>query len=318
MNFILGGGVAGLVSAYYLPDYQLVTDNIGGWQNRNTFQLGPRLLEVTPETTVFMKSLNLPISEKKVYIGYKAGNFTGSSNKTPDFTRKYALKTREHENVDAVMSGNRDTLTVFDIDYDLILNTVQEKAKVQNRMSLAKVTKIDLKDQTFHANYPNGIPSWNYNHPELWDHLINTLPINLFCKLANQDLQRDFTAFHTTFLKVKPTKYTQFFYKIYDYIYSLDTFWHRMSIFRDYAILEVKGTVDTKLDYLHDGSEIFEIIDKVTIPYAQIKYSYKDLEQIFPTVTNVGRYACWDHSIKMEQIIEKFEHVHLQNNKQAE
>jgi len=303
MNFILGGGVAGLISAYYLPDYYLITDKIGGWQNRNTFQLGPRLLEVTPETTVFMKSLNLPINEKKVYIGYRVGDFTSSSNKTPDFAKKYALKTREHENVDAVMSGNRDTLTIFDIDYDLILNTIQEK--VQNRTTIVKITKIDLKENTFYVN--------NFNKPFFdgnWDHLVNTLPLNLFCKLADQDLQRDFTAFHTTFLKIKPTNYTKFFYKIYDYIYSLDTFWHRMSIFKDYTILEVKGTVDTKLDCWHDGdSEIFEILDKITIPYAQIKYSYKNLQNIFPNVTNVGRYAQWNHSIKMEQIIQYYERL---------
>ena len=291
MKFILGGGVAGLVSAFYLPEYYLITDKIGGWQNRNTFQLGPRLLEVTPATTAFLKKLNLPTNEKRILIGYRVGDFTGSS-KNNNFAKQYALKTREQENVDAVLSGNKDVLTVFDIDYDLILKRLEDEVKV--RIIVDKITHIDLKKQNLNANQ--------------WDEIVNTLPLNLFCKLSNfNDLQRDFTAFHTTFLKVKHTDYTKFFYRVYDYIYSVDTAWHRCNIFRDYAVLEVKGKVDTQLEYWPDGSEIFEILDKITIPFAQMKYSYKDLTQITPHVINVGRYAQWDHSIKMEQIIEQYE-----------
>ena len=309
MKAILGGGVAGLISAFYLPEYYLITDKIGGWQNKNTFQLGPRLLEVTPATTAFLKKLNLPIQEKKVFIGYRTpmqlschkylrtGDFTGS--KKDNFAKKYALKTREQENIDAVLSGDKDTLIVFDIEYDLILKKLEEK--IQDRIILDKITSIDLKKQQFSTlKYPAIINNW--------DELINTLPLNLFCELSKFELQRDFTAFHTTFIKVKPTDYTKFFYKIYDYIYSIDTVWHRCNIFRDYSVLEVKGKFDSEIQKLIEKDE-FEILDKITIPFAQMKYSYNDLEQIIPNVKNIGRYACWCHKIKMEEIVEKFESI---------
>jgi hypothetical protein len=293
---ILGGGVAGLVSAFYLPEHYLITDKIGGWQNRNTFQLGPRLLEVTQATTTFLKKLNLPTNEKKINIGYRIGDFT-SSSKNENFAKQYALKTRDQENVDAVLSGNKDVLTVFDIEYDLILKKLEDKVK--DRIILDKITSIDLENKKVNiVKYPD--------FPCCWDEMVNTLPINLFCNLSKFDLQRDFTAFHTTFVKVKPTEYTKFFYRVYDYIYSIDTVWHRCNIFKDHAVLEIKGKFDPQLQYQIEYNG-FEILDKITIPFAQMKYSYKDLTQIIPSITNVGRYACWDHSIKMEQIIEQYE-----------
>ena len=44
-KIILGGGVAGLLQAYFNPDAVIVTDQIGG-QFSSRFQLGPKYLHV--------------------------------------------------------------------------------------------------------------------------------------------------------------------------------------------------------------------------------------------------------------------------------
>ena len=69
-KFILGGGVAGLVTAFYNSEYTIITDKVGGWQNANKFSLGPRFIEVTPASQAFMSRLGFTPSTRIVKIGY--------------------------------------------------------------------------------------------------------------------------------------------------------------------------------------------------------------------------------------------------------
>jgi len=301
-KYILGGGVAGLVSAFYNPDHIVITDKVGGWQNLNKFKLGPRVIEVTPATTAFLRKLGFQTDKVKlVNIGYlNSGRGTPDSLPHEDFKKLYALKTRELElrHQTSIMSGGKNVLTVFDIDYDIVLQYL-EAAITPSRFILGKVTDIDLE---------NEIITWNseVNYSDRYEEIINTLPYTLFLKLANNPFiifgDHDFTAFHTTFLKLSYSNYTEFaeWKKQFSYVYCLDTVYHRVNFYDDYAVAEVKGM-------LKDYQWSYSFLDSVVIPFAQIKNSYDDLQSFTHNIQCVGRYAEWNHKIKLEQVVERWE-----------
>jgi thioredoxin reductase len=56
MNYILGGGPAGLIAAYYFKDYKIIDKNPLGQLNI-PFIPGPRLLQYTKNMDSFMKEV---------------------------------------------------------------------------------------------------------------------------------------------------------------------------------------------------------------------------------------------------------------------
>jgi hypothetical protein len=288
-DFIIGGGVGGLIAGFYKDAY-IITDKVGGWQNLNRFRLGPRLLEVTEKTTNFLRKLELDYSKtKKIKIGYYNEGFTSLNE---EFRNTYGFKTRElapEEIHKSVLSSGKNELTVFDIDYDLILKTLE--GLLSKKIFVGKVHSIN-----HNAKVINGT-----NDNYYYENLVNALPQNMFQKMSGLSTGHDFSAFHTTFFKCE---YNDFFNKVkdegYNYFYSIDKnhIWHRCSLFNEYVSLETKGKIETIPDV--------KILDKVTLPFAQLKHSYKDLQFTFD-VENAGRFAEWNHSIKMEELIERYE-----------
>lgn len=292
-NFILGGGVAGLLSAFYNDDYYIITDKIGGWQNLNKFDLGPRLLEVDEYTTSFMNKLNFDCETKQIKIGYIDENDFVLDFVLDKFKIKYANKTREllpSEIHNSVLSSGKNTLTVFDIDYNIILEKIENICN--DRIIIDKITSIDIDNNEISSN----INKLSYNN------LINTIPITIFNKISNiSDKQHDFTAFNTTFFKCKYDNYLSELKEKFNYVYSVSsTHWHRCNLLDDYVVFEVKGSTNILMDK-------YKVLDKVTIPYAQIKYSYNDIKNTGNRIIHIGRYAQWNHSIKMQQIIGNYE-----------
>lgn len=300
-NYILGGGVAGLISAFYKKDYTIITDKIGGWQNLNKFQLGPRLLEVNYNTTSFMRKIGFGnIDIKQINIGYMYENDFITTFADDNFKIKYANKTRELEIGqihNSILSSGKNKLLVFDIDYDLILKRLEEL--VSDRIIIKKIFSIDTDNNYIEFLHKELIEKIKY------DNLINTLPITLFQRLSKLvDLEEhDFTAFHTTFFKCD---YNDYLRKIknelnLDYFYSIaSTHWHRCNLFKHYVVFEVKGKTDILMDN-------YSVLDKVTIPFAQMKFSYEDINTTKNNIQHIGRFAQWNHKIKMEELIKRFE-----------
>jgi len=213
-----------------------------------------------------------------------------------NFKKKYALKTRElnkNEIHPSVLSSGKNKLTVFDIDYNLILKRLEEL--VFERIIIDKVKKIDIEKNILYLVS---------SQEKKYDFLINTLPVNMFQKLSKININNhDFTAFNTTFFKCEYNNYLKNIKNSLqlEYFYSIaSTQWHRCNLFEDYVVFEVKGKTDILMDE-------YKVLDKITLPFAQIKFSYDNINKTGNNIIHIGRYAQWSHKIKMEQIIERFE-----------
>ena len=57
-KFVIGGGISGLIFAYYNRDYQIISPDIGG-KLRNDYLTSTILLHDTPETKRLISDLKL-------------------------------------------------------------------------------------------------------------------------------------------------------------------------------------------------------------------------------------------------------------------
>lgn len=297
-KYIIGAGPTGLISCFYVEDSIIFTDTIFGQQNNVLFKLGPRIIKDTKYTRKFCNRLGLKdIKSKEINVGYYDGciNDIPTKNLTEDFKRQYALKTRninsDSDYYRSILSGGQNRFKVLDIDYDNLL--VEVYKKVCDRIELDKITDIDL-----------GVGEINFlsGNSYFYDEIISTIPLPSLLNICNFNFypEIDFTTFNTKFLKVNYNDYIHLleWKKNFDYIYSASTNWHRVSFFDDYAVFE----------FLSDCNiENFKFESMYNLKNAQIKHSRDDISMSEYKIKLLGRYSQWNHSIKLEQVIEYFE-----------
>ena len=68
-KIILGGGISGLLKAYFDPEAVLITEQIGG-QLSVPFQLGPRYVHVDRYTRRFFSEIKLYPAVRNVRVGF--------------------------------------------------------------------------------------------------------------------------------------------------------------------------------------------------------------------------------------------------------
>ena len=305
VKFILGGGIAGLLCAFYLKDYTIISDNLGG-QNSEDFSLGPRLIKVDEYTTKLLKDLNIQ-AEKVIYkIGYKEDKKIYSSI-PQGFKEKYVQHTRELDNTEnSHLSSGESSVECYDFDYQKLVKTLIDKTKTY---VIGKVKNIEYDKITFIDSFF----ALNYNK------LISTLPLPLFYKISDQEHKvKDFDTFDTTFVLIESEKQDDIsMSELYNYIYIVDEPFHRKTFLkREYKnkiqyILEYKGVLTatelTKIfmNFYYDVELIHDVKQIKVIPRCQIKQSKNILQDNITGTRFLGRYAQWNHQIKINELLKE-------------
>lgn len=165
MKYVLGGGIAGLIWAYYHPEYKVVADKKGGAM-ASQLTIGPRWLHANGQTEAFVQGLGLELADRKVV---KAG-IAGSSSSDA----AYMLKTRgiKGEVFDRAFTSRHEVLlepSLREITARLI-----QIMESENRFVVGKVTAVDLDAQRFFVEDQE----WR-----AWEHIVNTVPLPMFIKI---------------------------------------------------------------------------------------------------------------------------------------
>ena len=129
-KYILGGGITGLIWAYYNKDFFIITPEIGGQMN-NYFSVGPRYLHNTNNAKKFLKGLNLPIKEILIRVGYwQNGRFIEPDS---EFRKKYFMNSRGIENLDGydetVMNTDIKEFIALEVDFKQLISVLENKLK---------------------------------------------------------------------------------------------------------------------------------------------------------------------------------------------
>lgn len=305
-NFICGGGIAGLLCSYYLPDYRIVSAQLGG-QNSEDFSLGPRLIKVDKYTTKLLQDLQIDATTREYKVGYKteAGIF---DTMPVGFREKYVEHTRELDSIEeSHLSSGQNTILCYDFDYQKLVKILIEKAKEKGYIA-QNVSSISTQSNRFIIR-----DSTQTQLVIVYDNLISTLPLPLFYKLSRQPEKIvDFKAFDTSFIKVRAWgeayagRYLDF-----DYLYLDSYMFHRLTFLskkeneREF-ILEYKGqfTIEMLDNYnkIFSESHVDALMEEIkTIPNCQIQKSKNVLED--SGVRLCGRYAQWSHPVKINELL---------------
>lgn len=294
MNYILGGGVAGLISAFYLNDYVIIDQNPLGQLNL-PFIPGPRIIKSNENSISFIKKLGIEFQEKKVLVGYTENGHKLLDDLTDQFKKDYSLITRNTDKVESsFLSSSEKEITILTDGTDLFYNKVFEKCYelVADRIIKSKVISINTKSKTIQTD----------NELMDYEHVISTLNLKILTKILNIDNE-------VINLNCLKKHFVQCSYdndydiniasKNYHYIYSTNKQYTRKTYFKDYIVYEMCEENDSS----HIESN--KVINRICNVPIQIQNSL-DIRNLHG-IDLIGRYAQWNHSIKANEIINLYE-----------
>jgi len=285
-NIILGGGISGLLQAYYKPNSVIISDKIGG-QFSSKFQLGPKYLHVDNSTKRFFKEINIEPEIKKIKIGFFFDGKLHSEN-TEENRKRYFEKTRGSlsEPYHSVMTSNKTEFDSFAIAPDEIIEIL--KTKIKNETILEKVIGVNLR-------YKEVLTE---SRKIKYDNLISTIPLNVFLFLSGKpDLAKQYQSFPTTFIfseNYKDCPFSDFQDFNYVYVSEPQHAFHRITKVPDGIVFEFKG----------DGIKALKgEKDRVVMKVGQLVENNMLID--FQYVKFFGRYGCWKHGIKTNELLKE-------------
>jgi hypothetical protein len=285
-KYIIGGGITGLIASFYNPDYRIITDKIGGQMAANT--AGPRILEVNEYSRMFLKDLGFEnVNTKFAKIGYKVrGKIVDSISKS--LRNKYYLKSRCLDDANlipnSIMSDGKNTIEYFDISWDEIIERLISNIK---KPVINKITSIDTEEKIIVLD---GLPF-------RYEKLISTIPAPAFFKASKLNPEKELKFIQKVFIIVDSSTIDM---REYEYIYYPECQYpyHRISkVGSNKLSIEFTTNEDTSkiLNYWKHIS-----IQNIIIPIGQIQ---SGMISKVKDISFFGRYACWDHDLKVDDVI---------------
>jgi len=306
-TYIIGGGITGLLAAYYLK-LPLISKNIGG-QLSHKYSLGPRLLHFLEPNIILLKDLNYnggKLDIKRHRIGYfMTGVILDDVN--DECRRMYYCKSRDlnysFSVPNSVMSDNQSIICAINVDFNELINKLYNNIKSlhiqHNVKSIDPVNRILVLDN---------------NETLKYDKLIVTIPFNVFLRIFDNG------SFYNLFsLKYIGIKYVigesvvvNEFFGNYSYLYFIDDeqLFHRITKIKDnlFCIDFVDKYSDEEIIKECENHDI-NVKDIIHIKNAQI-LSLSETDKIrrntlFKDCVFIGRYAEWEHGIKIQDTLTK-------------
>lgn len=291
-KFILGGGISGLIFAYYNPEFKIISQDLGGRLNHQFFK-NIIYLHHTRESEKFLQDIGVAYEKKTQLIHYSIDNSIKTDIQVSDkitLIRK-KLNDDDFNPKDLALSTHDFYIPILQFSYSELIESLKGKVSfIEGKVIRITADEIITEDNRF--SYSN---------------IVSTLPANVFWKIyykKEKNLE----------LKSKPVTFVlcnkepeHVVNKKYDMIYFVDDKQKYVRISkkpgeRDSVniLYEFTGVYSREevLPYLPVDSTILEHY----VDYSGIIYSNKN--NIPPkNVLFVGRFAKWEHSEKQQDVI---------------
>lgn len=304
-KYVIGGGVSGLVESYYNNCQVIDTQFLGQLNTR--FIPGVRLFEYNEKVVSFIKKIFYELKEiviinqQVIRVGYDYGNYPVRFEANDEFKKAYSLKTRGKEEYEkSFLSSSKNIYYAIKVDNLDCIDTYQ--FVFQKLLELLKRKNLLIKDKIKAINPVEKSLLCESDHVYQFDDLISTINLNMLlnilCFVKVEQRQYADELRNKLILLPKSFYKLPYYESIYQYVYSIANVITRCSYFKDYRVVETNGE---QLDQII----MIDILDKYENLPLQIKDSL-NLIEIFGIKLS-GRYSQWNHSIKVNQIIEKYE-----------
>jgi hypothetical protein len=299
MKLILGGGIAALAILELKPDYRAIcsSERLGG-QMSSRFNLGPRILHRTDAVEMFLDHIG--IDSQKYLREFKVKYVWDGSEidyPTADQSAFYFEKTRG-QGIPFSTMMNAGKKSFYGIDMKDINLAERLYGQNQDRIIRDDIRSINVIDNTI----TSVVKTYKF------ESLISTIDFAEFLKLAGIGRPEVISSYkrNVTFTLAALTMFSEGSFDLEgcDFKYFLnDAIINRVSKIGDGSTIVIESNKPLPYSYLRCNGLIF--IDEITMP-TQITKELK--------VSNIlgyqmaGRYAQYDHSVKLNTIIERFSH----------
>lgn len=296
MNIILGGGIAGLIWAYYHKDYCILTDQVGG-QMMSYFDLGPRYLHnKSKAVSDFLKDFDIPIKLSTIRVGY-VDDEGFVENPDLEFRKKYYMKSRGQDSLEgfdpSVLNTGVSEFQVCDVDFkDLIFKLY---VNLNERIYTGRVKKLDLNERLITTDSDMVFK---------FSKLVSTIPLNIFSWVAGLNITLN--SYDMAYCLLSDDFFDL---RGFDYIYDVrsTTAFHRMTKCKHGVVCDVLGTrVEEYKTQIHTKYYTMPVDESIRlVKNNQIISLEKDFELKDQPVKFVGRYGTWNRRWKTETVIEE-------------
>lgn len=291
-KFVIGGGISGLIFAYYNRDYQIISPDIGG-KLRNDYLTSTILLHDTPETKRLISDLKLNLQPKThiiryYYKGKLLENIPVNLRET--MVAKKLTPWNELKNLKLEIKITDTTLSTNDIYVPVFKTQISKIIR-----ALAKEIKI-IKDKVIRIT-PEEIVSEKSRYE--YSEIISTIPAPVFWKLYGQEKNLKYIPETFVLSSTTPIKDPDLHW---DLIYFLD---------KNIPYTRVNKYGGDKYLYEFTGGMSKTEVKKL-LPELNILHLFKDPYGIVVTDLNnippskvrfLGRFATWNHTNKIQDVI---------------
>jgi hypothetical protein len=304
-NLIMGCGPSGLVSLFYLNDFIAVDNNPLGELSQK-YQLGPRLLQKNSLVLRFIEDVleksgsNFIIKTESAKIGYQYNEFENDIHDyaTEQFKKQYSKITRNKIQYEkSFLSDSKNSIenyvlydgenkiddsykTVFELVYSL----------VRDRVINSKVVNIQRLDENLLVTFEN-------TESHSFKNIISTIPFPRLLSIFKLSEEKYETTKKNFYICSYDNEHERNISKRYSYVYSINKKYTRKTYLKDYIVYETIKKINSK--QIDKNKIIFSVLD---LPI-QIKNS-SNINK-FNGMTLIGRYAQWNHAIKLQDVIKK-------------
>jgi hypothetical protein len=306
-QLVLGSGISALAYLFYNCDAFAIigkTEGVGGLAAIQE-KIGPHLLWVDERTWQLLEKLNLPTDRRVVQVGYLKEDrvISGSDMSETEFQtfrNFYSDKTRGTQARNSHMSGGAKEFKVFKISMHEVVRELL--ARVQFRLIPGEARYLDLYHKVVTIDHP--ILHEYFSIEREFDELISTIPAPTFLKITRMEHllpkleSRDKVYRCVPYGQLPP--WAAKAKDTFEYAYAADSInpFHRVRFMPEYAVLEY--TIPSLKDiHFNDTCEM------VPHPKGQIVRGAEIFESLPSYVQLLGRYACWRHDVKLNQVLEK-------------
>lgn len=302
MNYVLGGGIAGLVYAWFHGDHQIIAESPGG-SMASQLPIGPRYLHATQGVEELVADLGLVLGEK-VIVRSKI-----ERQGVDDPAQRYTYKTRGVRSTDDIMMES-----FHEVYLEPTVQTVSKRLieAMLDRVVLAKATEVDVINSVVRAD----------RQEFRFGELVNTIPLPHFVSLVNMDM-----AFGGEYVKI-PVRFVHceildgsWPWDGFDYVYFPDErhpysrVAKQTALGREWACFEFPGLdslrerpAGTWLEAAPANMELSKIASSVRFPYGRVisreipQSVRRELDMY--GIKMFGRFAEWQDDILTHHLID--------------
>lgn len=298
-NYIIGGGLSGLIFQFYHPEFTIITPDIGGLFKSAYLAI----IHDTSETRKFLTDLgyeNIEKLHRKSYIGYYTQGWI-RDQLSPQLNLLIIQKKMtpwdsalnkefKPESLDMSTSRTVNYFNTLDVQPHEVIEKLKSKAG-----EILEGSVIAISDYAIRVKYSdNAIGAFSY------DSLISTIPAPIFWRIyGNENKKFPCTPITNVIVDSCP----ELFHDKYDVVYYDDSVpWSRITHLHDSYAIEFTGNLtDAQIATVLSGVKIKTV---VRVPYGRIS-SVADNVPPNDRITFMGRFSQWKYGIVMEHTVKQ-------------